>query len=403
MNLMIKWLDKERKCTMKITLLLAQCTSKPLKYSLDVMLKVLKELDVEVHKVELNRLPYFDGKKSKEMEKIMQVIADSKGVIAMSMVPMLGMHGSMQSFFDTATLYEADCFDKPLLAITYSDWLGEQEAAHMILRCWSILGGVEGGKLSLNKQTDMDHLENCLERSLEDFYRLMKQERMNIKSSEHLMFYKMMKNETTALVSDTSAKTVAVSAGKEKQGEIKRFADLLRGEAQSQKTSTNSRNLMNEQDDSKSESTINLSTKEQTIKEIASLLQKEVDEDGFKEFSAGVYTRPPQFLSGNMNNRRLQQIPHYFIAQYDKELELVLKYQVSDLNEEGYILIKDGDCLFKEEIEMAPTVEMILSEEVLQAILTKKITYQKAFMLGKLKVRGNFAILPKLDQIFKAL
>ena len=46
---------------------------------------------------------------------------------------------------------------------------------------------------------------------------------------------------------------------------------------------------------------------------------------------------------------------------------------------------------------------MIVTEEVLESVLAKKITYQKAFMLGKLKVKGNFAILPKLDQIFKAL
>ena len=39
----------------------------------------------------------------------------------------------------------------------------------------------------------------------------------------------------------------------------------------------------------------------------------------------------------------------------------------------------------------------------LNAILSKKITYQKAFMLGKLKVKGNFSVLPKLDQVFKAL
>lgn len=392
MNLMINWLYQERKCTMKITLLLAQCTSKPLKSSLDVMLKVLKELDVEVHKVELSRLPYFDGKKNKEIEKIVQAIADSKGVIAMSMIPMLGMHGAMQSFFDTATLYDAHYFNKPLMAITYSEWLGEQEAAHMILRCWSTLGGMDGGKLFLNKHTDIQQLQQRLERDLEDFYRLVKQERNNVKSSEHLIFYEMKKDELAK-----------EPVEKETKGEIKSFADLIRQEGYKGREATSDIVDVKKQVQEKSEPVINLSTKEQTIKEIASLLQKEVSEDGFKEFNAGIYTRVPQFSVSNINNKRLQQIPHYFIAQYDKELELVLKYNINDLNEEGYIVIKDGDCFFREEVETSPTVEMILSEEVLQSILTKKITYQKAFMLGKLKVRGNFAVLPKLDQVFKAL
>lgn len=392
MNLMIKWLYEERKCTMKITLLLAQCTSKPLKSSLDVMLKVLNELDVEVHKVELSRLPYFDGRKNKEIEKIVQAIADSKGVIAMSMVPMLGMHGAMQSFFDTATLYEAHYFNKPLMAITYSEWLGEQEAAHMILRCWSTLGGMDGGKLCLNKHTEIEQLQQHLERTLEDFYRLVKQERPHVKSSEHLMFCEMKKGEG-----------IKDPIEKETKGEIKSFADLIRQESYRGKEETREIVDIRQRVQEKPEPVINLSTKEQTIKEIASLLQKEVSEDGFKEFNAGIYTRVPQFAVNSSTNKRLQQIPHYFIAQYDKELDLVLKYQINDLDEEGYIIIKDGDCFFKEEVETSSTVEMILSEEVLQSILSKKITYQKAFMLGKLKVRGNFAVLPKLDQVFKAL
>ena len=118
---------------------------------------------------------------------------------------------------------------------------------------------------------------------------------------------------------------------------------------------------------------------------------------------SGVYSRPPQVLTTHINSKRLQQIPHYFAAQYDKELNMILKYQITDVDEKGYIIIKDGDCTFTEEIDKSPTVEMSLSEDVLKEILIKKITYQKAFMLGKLKVKGNFAVLPKLDQIFKAL
>ena len=384
---------------MKITLLLAQCTPEPLKYSLSIMLKVLKELDVEVHKIELNRLPYFDGKKSKEIEKIMQTITDSKGVIAMTVVPMLSMHGAMQSFFDSATLYEDYYFNKPLLAVTYSEWLGEQEAANTMLRCWNILGGTDGGKLFFNKQTNMVQMQEQLEREVEDFYRLVKQERMNVISSERLIFYGMKSGNLSHLIQEEPSVTAGIE--KEKSVEIRSFADLIREEADRKQVSTGMEVEVEKRD--KPESIINLSTKEQTIKEIASLIQREVDEEGFKEFNAGVYTRPPQFLGANVNSKRLQQIPHYFIAQFDKELDLTLRYQITDLDEEGYIIIKDGDCWFKEEIDGSPTVEMILSEEVLQSILTKKITYQKAFMLGKLKVKGNFAILPKLDKVFKTL
>lgn len=209
----------------------------------------------------------------------------------------------------------------------------------------------------------------------------------------------MKKGNLSHLIQEEPSVTTEIE--KEKPVEIRSFADLIREEANKKQVSTEIDTDVEKRGES--EHIINLSTKEQTIKEIANLLQREVDEEGFKEFNTGIYTRPPQFLGANANSKRLQQIPHYFIAQFDKELDLILRYHITDIEEEGYIIIKDGDCWFKEEIDGSPTVEMILSEEVLQSILTKKITYQKAFMLGKLKVKGNFAILPKLDQVFKTL
>ncbi len=374
---------------MKITLILAQCISQHLQYSVQTICKVLEELDVNVHKIELSKLPYFEGKKNKEMDKVVQAIGESKGVIAISAVPMLGMHGAMQSFFDFATVYDASNFEKPMLAVTYSEWLGECEAAGMILRCWSILGGIDGGKFCLNHQVDVQQIGEGLEREIEDFYRLVKQERVSIMSTERHIF--------------NSMKPIGVerTPKPEKETQMKSFVDVLKSENKIyQEKPVGPALEPNNAGEPIKGTQINLSTKEQTIKEIASLLKKEVDSD-FKSISSGVYARPQQFSQSP--TKKIQQIPHYFIAQHDKTLALDLKYHITDLNEEGYIVIQNGDCLFQDNLDRPPTVELILNEEALQGILSKKITYQKAFMLGKLKVKGNFAILPKLDQIFRAL
>ncbi len=48
-----------------------------------------------------------------------------------------------------------------------------------------------------------------------------------------------------------------------------------------------------------------------------------------------------------------------------------------DIEEEGYIVIRHGDCIFTEEIDEVPTVEMSLTEDVLKKatdIIVKKIT-----------------------------
>lgn len=390
---------------MKVTLLLAQCTSELLKKSVQIIAHVLRELDVELSQVELHKLPYFQGEKTRQMDSIMASISESKGVIAISSVPMLGMHGAMQSFFDNATQYDMENFNKPMLTITYSEWLGEQEAAQMMLKCWNILGGTEGGSIYMNRALPTSPVLERLEKEIENFYRLIKQERPNIGSSERVFYYNIKQGHAspTILKADTrETKTV--------EPEIKSFAELVKEDTFANRMVSQNEKITRVDKASNQETVkeisshrIDLSTKEQTIKEIAHLIEKEANGDEFKSMNTGIYTRPPQIFTTNSGMKRLQQIPHYFAAQYDKTIQFILKYQIPDIEENGYIIIKDGDCNFVEEVEGVPTVEMLLTEEVLMSILSKKLTYQKAFMLGKLKVKGNFSVLPKLDQVFKAL
>lgn len=390
---------------MKVTLLLAQCTSELLKKSVQIIAHVLRELDVELSQVELHKLPYFQGEKTRQMDSIMASISESKGVIAISSVPMLGMHGAMQSFFDNATQYDMENFNKPMLTITYSEWLGEQEAAQMMLKCWNILGGTEGGSIYMNRALPTSPVLERLEKEIENFYRLIKQERPNIGSSERVFYYNIKQGHAspTILKADTrETKTV--------EPEIKSFAELVKEDTFANRMVSQNEKITRVDKASNQETVkeisshrIDLSTKEQTIKEIAHLIEKEANGDEFKSMNTGIYTRPPQIFTTNSGMKRLQQIPHYFAAQYDKTIQFILKYQITDIEENGYIIIKDGDCNFVEEVEGVPTVEMLLTEEVLMSILSKKLTYQKAFMLGKLKVKGNFSVLPKLDQVFKAL
>jgi len=390
---------------MKIAFLLAQCTTQYLQNSIDTIAKVLKELDVEIEILELNQIPYFNDKKTKEMDKVVRVIETCKAVIAVTHVPMLSMHGAMQTFFDSATLYSSEPFDKPILAITCSEWLGEVETADQILRNWSIIGGAEGQKICLNKSMDFKSIVNRLERITEDFYRLVKQDRQNIDSTERQLYNYLRTGQVLGKIEDTHQEKVLTKeqASIDKpMVEIKSFVDMLR-----------QGNNPQELKDLPNTPSINLSTKEQTIKEIAHLLKKQVDEEvnegdieRNKEFSAmnnGVYKRPTKTNLPQPHIKRLQQIPHYFIAKHDKSLEMVLKYTITDANEEGFIIIKDGDCEYQEYTEATPLVEFIMTEEALTEILSKKMTYQKSFMLGKLKVKGNFSILPKLDQIFTSI
>ena len=387
------------KTTMKVALLVGQCTAQYLIDSMSVVTKVLKELDVETEIVQLCQLPYFMGEKTEEMNQLVKTIEASKGVIAITHVPMLSMHGAVQTFFDCATAYNAEHFDKPILAITYSEWLGEGEAAEKILKNWSIIGGAEGYKIGLSKNMEFNQVASRLERLTEDFYRLIKQERQNIASTERQLYNYFKRGQPLEALSHPMEQKSLTDekefVSHKIQGKIKSFVDILKEDSKFQEPKTSQDSL-----------SINLSTKEQTIKEITHLLKKQVSEDGaeqpFTAMQSGIYTRPPirAYNMHQSNVKKLQQIPHYFIAKHDKSLDMILKYTLTNLDEEGYIIIKEGDCEYVEHTDDQTTVEFILSEATLAEIMTKKTTYQKAFMLGKLKVKGNFAVLPKLDQAF---
>lgn len=393
--------SNERVCMMKITLLLAGCTAKVLADSLKIIENVLLELDIKIHKIELADLEYFNGNKSIQSESIMANIKESKGVIAITSVPLITMHAAMQSFFDMASLYDDRDFDIPLLAVSYSDSIGEQEVANTMLRCWSALGGKEGGKISLNNQVDIKYVADMLEREIEDFYRVVKQQRVTIKSSEYMML-KTIKNGD--LGSNSITAKLPYKDGLEPCFEKKDKDDTRNNKAEDNYQSVRSLTDIIKNDLKDDE--INTSNKAKAIKEITSKIRNKNDKSNtsdstFKEFGAGVYKKP---VGTNVNTRKVkkvEQIPHYFVAQHEVELELVLKYSITNNDQIAYIVIKDGDCIYSEKAEEAITVELILSEEVLDDIISKKITYQKAFMLGKLKVKGNFAVLPTIDKIFK--
>ncbi|MDF2879114.1 MAG: Sterol-binding domain protein, partial [Clostridia bacterium] len=365
---------------MKIILLMAQGTVPYLQRSIAVITKVLKELDIETEMIDLHKLPYFTGKKTNEMDKIVEAISLGKGVVAVTHVPMLSMHGAMQTFFDSATLYQGESFNKPMMAVTYSEWLGEVEAAEKMLKNWNIIGGYEGSKVCLHKSMPFENIEYILEKNSEDFYRLMKQDRQNMGSTERQIYNYLREGQSLSTVQQGSVKREEKPIQTEDnkpEVQIKSFIDLLRKEGRTEEVPVSGTAY-----DS------SLSAKEQTIKEITHLLKRQVNEDEpFKSVQSGIYTKPASTYTVQPALKKLQQIPHCFIAQHDKTLEMVLKYNLTHSGEEGFIIIKNGDCEYSEQTEELPVVEFIVTEEALLEILTKKITYQKAFMLGKLKVK----------------
>lgn len=370
---------------MKILLLLAHCIEPNLQKGKEIVLNVLKELEVEVKIIDLERLPYYQGTKSKVFEEVAYSIEESDGVVAISGVSIAGMHSAMQNFFEHMTEWEASVGGKPLFALTYSGFMGEKQAANKMIEVWNLLGGTDGGNMALNTYTIMgDNVIGSLEKSIESFYRIVRQGRTYIISSER-QAYLLMKNHHQPKGEASTSKV------------IRPLTDLLEA-AQEEVPYTL-------QHETSGPEAVDLSKKEQNIQELTQLLKAQIQksDEEFVHMSQVTYSHPRNNAVHQGNKVKLHHIPHYFIGQHNKEINLVIQYSITDTNENGTIVIKDGDCSYQEGIVESPTIEMTLTTQVLQQILTKQLTYQKAFMIGKLKVKGNFAVLSKLDQVFKAM
>ena len=348
---------------MKVVILQAGKEDQALQELLVKIKEVLEELQVEVKFIKINQVPYYDGYNGHEIKDILKDIDQATGVIMTSRVELLSISGSLCTFFEHCSIYKGDTlFQKPLFSLTASDWRGEREAAEYMLHAWSILGGSEFGKLGIYTPAYEEDKEDILanvERMTEGFYRMMKQDRAPVQSSDYASFITSNEVGFAPILEKSLAK------------EAEKYSETAPHQRKS--------------------------TQEKDIEDLANFFKNQLSQ----EESQQSFVPAPQV---KINKQLISNLPHYFQGQHATNFNVVIQYHV--LSEEpfsGYLTIKNGDCIFEEGVSSESEIEISASEEVFREVFSKKVTSQKAFMLGQLKVRGNFMLLPRLDQMFKGM
>ena len=127
---------------------------------------------------------------------------------------------------------------------------------------------------------------------------------------------------------------------------------------------------------------------------------------GINEFMSkrnNVYNKD---ISPSINSikQRTQSLYHYFQPQLANGIDTIMQISISGReNFNGFFTIKNGECFYSEGVYPSPEVSIISDSSVWEEVLSGKSTLQRAFMLGRLKVKGNFVIISKFEQFFKII
>ena len=311
----------------------------PTLFVINKMQAVLEELHVNVERYNLCEL-------KNTITTLPQTLKTADGVILATTVEWYGIGGYMQSFLDACWLYA----DKEKLSKIYmcpivmATTYGEREGKLNLANAWEILGGLPCsgicGYIEDVELLEKDDYIRLIEKKAENMYRTINQKVSSLPASNQAVKQKVniTKNaDLTPQESEQLSKYAADDAYVQKQKEdISELAGMFR--------------------------------------EMMGIGDKDDTEEFIKDFEQAFHADAGTDAS-------------YIFNIEGKKLPL-------------YILVEGPEvkCVYKE----APKadVEISISKEKLESIIKGNMTFQRAFMAGEVKMKGDFKALRLLDTLF---
>ncbi len=312
----------------------------PTLYVINKMQSVLEELHVTVERYNLHEL-------KNTITTLPQTMKTADGVILATTVEWYGIGGYMQSFLDACWLYgDKEKISKIYMCpIVMATTYGEREGKLNLATAWEILGGMPCSGIC-GYIEDVAILENSddysrlIERKAENMYRTINQKVPSLPASNQAVKQKvnMTKNaDLTPQESEQLSKYASDDAYVQKQKEdIIELASMFR-------------NLMGtgEKDDTT---------------------------EFIKDFEVAFRPEPGTDAT-------------YLFKIDEKKSPLYVSVEGHDLK----VMYKEQDKV---------DVELEIAAEKLRAIVKGNMTFQRAFMAGEIKMKGDFKALRSLDTLF---
>ncbi len=314
----------------------------PTLYVINKVQEVLEELNVKVERFMLSDL-------KSTITTLPQTLKEADGIILATTVEWYGIGGYMQQFLDSCWLYG----DKEKIAKTYmcpivmSTTYGEREGKLNLEAAWEILGGQPCGGISgyiadtaaLEMNEDYTIL---IEKTAENIYRTIKQQVVSFPASNRAVKQMVSVSQNIDLTPQESEQLSQYAA-----------------------------------DDSY------VQRQKEDIQELASMFRGMLSQDAQSQTTADIYI--------NKFESHFRPIPG-FRATYKFIIEGTNKIIVLQISGKEIV------CL-SEDIGRAD-VEAQITEDALNEITEGRMTFQRAFMGGDMKMKGDFKILRTLDELF---
>lgn len=312
----------------------------PTLYVLNKMEDVLKELRVKVERYNI-----YEHKN--EIATLPQTFKDADGIILATTVEWLGIGGYMQQFLDACWLYgdKEKISEMYMLPIVMSTTYGEREGELTLSNAWEILGGLPCAGVC-GYVEDLVAFEGnaeytiILEKKAENLYRTISQKVKSLPTSNSAIKQSVLRTQQMNLTPQESE-------------QLSKYVS----------------------DDSY------VRQQKEDIEELTSMFKDMLGKSISEEKAPFV-----------------KDLQNHFMPQED--FEATYSITIEGYKNPLYIEVENDRLEVhygqKDEID----VYAKMSVDVMQSIIDGRMTFQRAFMTGKMTAKGNFRTLRMLDQVF---
>lgn len=313
----------------------------PTLYVINKMQEVLEELHVSIERFNLYEL-------KNAITTLPQTLKTADGIILASTVEWFGIGGYMYQFLDACWLYG----DKEKIAKIYmcpvvmSTTYGEREGKLALSGAWEMLGGLPcsgicGYIADASIFDGNEDYNKIIEKKAENMYRTINQKMTSFPASNQAVKQKVSITKNIDLTPQESEQLSQYAA-----------------------------------DDSY------VKRQKEDIQELTSLFRDMMGSSEQEE-------RKEEFI---------QEFKEHFIPQ--PGFKAVYKIQIEGKKQPLIIEVNGAVNNYYYGSAENPDVEIHINRETLYDIIYARMTFQRAFMGGAMKMKGDFKILRTLDQIF---